>query len=34
MIDRDGRKLIVHPNKGGFIFVYDRANAKVQNVWR
>jgi alcohol dehydrogenase (cytochrome c) len=34
MIDRDGRKLVVHPNKGGFIFVYDRANAKVQNVWR
>jgi PQQ-dependent dehydrogenase (methanol/ethanol family) len=34
MLDRDGRKLVVHPNKGGFIFVYDRANAKVQNVWR
>src|SRR6267154_2575146 len=34
MIDRDGLKLVVHPNKGGFIFVYDRANAKVQNVWR
>jgi alcohol dehydrogenase (cytochrome c) len=34
MIDRDGRKLVVHPNKGGFIYVYDRANAKVQNVWR
>src|SRR6266700_818529 len=34
MIDRDGQKLVVHPNKGGFIFVYDRANAKVQNVWR
>ncbi|TQF32351.1 PQQ-binding-like beta-propeller repeat protein [Bradyrhizobium sp. UNPA324] len=34
MIDRDGRKLVVHPNKGGFVFVYDRADAKVQNVWR
>ena len=33
-IDRDGQKLMVHPNKGGFIFVYDRSNAKVQNVWR
>ena len=33
-IDRDGKKLMVHPNKGGFIFVYDRSNAKVQNVWR
>jgi alcohol dehydrogenase (cytochrome c) len=34
MVDRDGQKLVVHPNKGGFIFVYDRANAKVHNVWR
>jgi PQQ-dependent dehydrogenase (methanol/ethanol family) len=34
MIDRDGKKLVVHPNKGGFIFVYDRANGKVENVWR
>jgi alcohol dehydrogenase (cytochrome c) len=33
-IDRDGRKLMVHPNKGGFIFVYDRSNAKIENVWR
>jgi len=34
MIDRDGKKLMVHPNKSGFVFVYDRADAKVQNVWR
>ncbi len=34
MIDRDGKKLVVHPNKGGFVFVYDRSNAKVANVWR
>jgi alcohol dehydrogenase (cytochrome c) len=34
LIDRDGKKLVVHPNKGGFIFVYDRSNGKVQNVWR
>jgi PQQ-dependent dehydrogenase (methanol/ethanol family) len=33
-IDRDGHKYMVHPNKGGFIFVYDRSNAKVENVWR
>jgi len=33
MIDRDGRELIVHPNKSGYIFVYDRSNAKVANVW-
>jgi alcohol dehydrogenase (cytochrome c) len=34
MLDRDGRKVVVHPNKGGFIFVYNRADGKVQNVWR
>ena len=34
MIDRDGRDLMVHPNKGGFVFVYDRSNGKVDNVWR
>ena len=32
MLDRDGQKYIVHPNKGGFIFVYDR-NLKVKNVY-
>lgn len=34
MIDRDGKKLVVHPNKSGFVFVYDRADAKINNVWR
>jgi alcohol dehydrogenase (cytochrome c) len=34
MIDRDGRELMVHPNKSGFIFVYDRNDAKIANVWR
>jgi PQQ-dependent dehydrogenase (methanol/ethanol family) len=34
MVDKDGKKLVVHPNKGGFVFVYDRANAKIENVWR
>jgi alcohol dehydrogenase (cytochrome c) len=34
MIDRDGKKLVVHPNKGGFVFVYNRADAKIENVWR
>jgi alcohol dehydrogenase (cytochrome c) len=32
-IDRDGKQMMVHPNKSGYIFVYDRANAKVDNVW-
>ena len=34
MIERGGKKHVVHPNKGGFVFVYDRADAKVENVWR
>jgi glucose dehydrogenase len=33
MLNRDGQKLIVHPNKSGYIFVYDR-NLGVKNVWR
>jgi alcohol dehydrogenase (cytochrome c) len=32
-IDRDGKKYVVHANKSGYIFVYDRANAKVENVY-
>ena len=33
MLERAGKKYIVHPNKSGFVFVYDRMG-KVQNVWR
>jgi alcohol dehydrogenase (cytochrome c) len=33
MIERDGKKLVVHPNKSGYVFVYDRANAGIVNVW-
>ena len=33
MLERDGKEYIVHPNKGGFVFVYDRG-LKVQNVWQ
>src|SRR6266481_6818417 len=33
MINRGDKKLVVHPNKSGFVFVYDRSNAKVENVW-
>ena len=33
VIDRDGKKLLVHQNKSGFVFVYDRTNGKIQNVW-
>jgi alcohol dehydrogenase (cytochrome c) len=31
-IDQGGKKYVVHPNKGGFVFVYDR-NANPQKVW-
>ena len=33
MLERGGKKYVVHPNKSGFVFVYDR-KGKVQNVWR
>jgi PQQ-dependent dehydrogenase (methanol/ethanol family) len=33
MLERGGKSYVVHPNKGGFVFVYDR-QLKVQNVWR
>jgi len=32
-IEQGGKKYVVHPNKGGFVFVYDR-NGKVQNVYK
>ncbi len=34
MIDRGGKKLVVHPNKSGYVFVYNRGDASVVNVWR
>jgi alcohol dehydrogenase (cytochrome c) len=34
LLERGGRDLVVHPNKSGFVFVYDRSNGKVENVWR
>jgi glucose dehydrogenase len=33
LLDREGKHYVVHPNKSGFIFVYDRADAKVENLW-
>jgi alcohol dehydrogenase (cytochrome c) len=32
-IDRDGKKYYVHANKSGYVFVYDRADAKIENVY-
>jgi PQQ-dependent dehydrogenase (methanol/ethanol family) len=34
MLDRDGKKLVVHPNKSGYIFVYNRSDGSIVNVWR
>jgi len=33
ILDRDGKKLLVHQNKSGFVFVYDRTSGKIENVW-
>src|SRR5690348_8395768 len=33
MLERDGKRYVVHPSKSGFVWVYDE-QAKVQNVWR
>ena len=33
MLEKDGKEYVVHPNKSGFVFVYDKA-LKVQNVWQ
>lgn len=33
MIDKDGQQLMVHPNKSGYIFVYNRMDASLYNVW-
>lgn len=32
MLERGGKDYVVHPNKSGFVFVYDKA-LKIQNVW-
>src|SRR5262249_50251098 len=33
MLYRNGKHYVVHPNKSGFIFVYNRDDAKLENVW-
>jgi alcohol dehydrogenase (cytochrome c) len=33
VIDKDGRELIVHLNKSGFVFVMDKKDGKLVNVW-
>ncbi|HEY4040731.1 MAG TPA: PQQ-binding-like beta-propeller repeat protein [Rhodopila sp.] len=33
LIDRGDKNLLVHLNKSGFVFVIDRQNGKIDNVW-
>ena len=37
MLDRDGKNYVVHPNKGGYVYVYNRdvsgETLKIENVW-
>ena len=34
MVEKDGKELMAHLNKGGFVFVYDRKNGQIQDVWK
>jgi alcohol dehydrogenase (cytochrome c) len=34
LFNRDGRDLLVHLNKGGFVFVMDKRDGRLENVWR
>lgn len=34
MFEKDGRELMMHLNKGGFVFVYDRKTGAIQDVWQ
>ena len=34
LLDRGDRKLMLHQGKGGYVYVYDRTNGKIQNVWK
>ncbi len=34
MVKKDGKEVLVHLNKGGFVFVADKDNGKLENVWQ
>jgi alcohol dehydrogenase (cytochrome c) len=34
LFKRDGKDLLVHLNKSGFVFVIDRSNGNIENIWR
>jgi alcohol dehydrogenase (cytochrome c) len=34
LVKKDGKDLLVHLNKSGFVFVLDKNSGKVENIWR
>jgi alcohol dehydrogenase (cytochrome c) len=34
LLQRDGKDLLVHLNKSGFVLVMDKLNGKLENIWR
>lgn len=34
LLNKGDRKLMVHQGKGGYVYVYDRTNGKIDNVWK
>lgn len=34
MLEKGGKDLMVHLNKGGFVTVYDRKNGEIQDIWK
>ncbi len=33
LLDTDNKQLVVHQNKSGFVFVYNRGDGQIENVW-
>lgn len=33
LVNEGGKKLMIHQAKSGFVYIYDRTNGKIQNVW-
>jgi len=33
LVNHGGKKLMIHQAKSGFVYIYDRTNGKVENVW-
>lgn len=34
IVEHDGKRSLIHENKGGFVFVYDPASGNVEKVWQ